>query len=252
MIYLRSRDAKPRAKGMTMMLDKGLDYATFKSLIYDYHELIDMIKFGWGTALLSNRINEKIALCREYAIEPMLGGTLYEYCMITDQMDNFYNLLDSQNIKIVEVSNGAGMIKNSNLMACISFLSQERQVFHEVGRKGAIQSNKMTTNEWITQISEGMLAGASMTILESRESGRAGICDDSGNLKASLINHIVSNYGTAKLIFEAPSSSLQGMLINAYGSDINLGNIDHIDIVGVESLRLGLRYDTLSTNCPIQ
>ena len=61
---------------MTMMLDKGLDYATFKSLIYDYHELIDMIKFGWGTALLSNRINEKIALCREYAIEPMLGGHL--------------------------------------------------------------------------------------------------------------------------------------------------------------------------------
>jgi len=252
MIHFRSRDSKPRAKGITIVLDKGLDYTTFNSLIYDYHELIDVIKFGWGTALLSNRINEKLSLCRQYSIEPMLGGTLYEYCMITDQMDNFNNLLDSQKIKIVEVSNGAGMIKNTNLMASIKSLSKERQIFHEVGLKNPVKSNAMTTTEWITQISEGMHAGASMTILESRESGRAGICDDSGKLKASLTNHIVSNYGTSKLIFEAPSSSLQGLLINAYGPDINLGNVDYIDIVGVESLRLGLRYDTLSTNSPIQ
>ena len=47
------------------------------------------------------------------------------------------------------------------------------------------------------------------------------------------------------LIFEAPLKSQQVWLIKEYGTNVNLGNIAFDNIISLETIRLGLRGDTL-------
>jgi phosphosulfolactate synthase len=46
-------------------------------------------------------------------------------------------------------------------------------------------------------------------------------------------------------MFEAPTKDLQVELIRSVGPAVNLGNIATSDVIGVETLRRGLRGDTL-------
>lgn len=246
MILYPSRASKPRSTGLTMLLDKGLDIRTFEGIINDWHEYIDIIKFGWCTALLSKSFERKVGLCKNFQIEPMLGGTFFEYCSLTHQLNSFYEYLDRYEIKSVEISNGSGQLDFSSLLTSISIFSSDRQVFHEVGLKSSSLSLQMSPMSWVTQIQEGRSAGAHMTILETRESGRSGICSESGSLREDLCDIIVTEFDIRSIIFEAPSSTLQSLLITRYGSDTNLGNISFADILGLETLRLGLRFDTLT------
>jgi phosphosulfolactate synthase len=49
-----------------------------------------------------------------------------------------------------------------------------------------------------------------------------------------------------KLLIEAPNTELQAHLITRIGPDVNLGNIPAAGVIGLETLRLGLRSDTLT------
>ena len=51
-----------------------------------------------------------------------------------------------------------------------------------------------------------------------------------------------------RLLFEAPSTELQTYFVTRVGSDVNLGNIASTDVIGLETLRLGLRADTLTAS----
>lgn len=48
------------------------------------------------------------------------------------------------------------------------------------------------------------------------------------------------------LLFEAPTSALQTHLITRIGPDVNLGNVPAQGVISTETLRLGLRADTLT------
>ncbi len=49
-----------------------------------------------------------------------------------------------------------------------------------------------------------------------------------------------------KLLFEAPTTALQTHMITRIGPNVNLGNVPAQGVIGTETLRLGLRADTLS------
>jgi phosphosulfolactate synthase len=99
---------------------------------------------------------------------------------------------------------------------------------------------------WITYIRQDMEAGATKVILEARESGTSGICRPDGTLRYGLIEEIVeSGVAVEELIFEAPNKTLQTTFIKRLGSDVNLANVPFADAIAIETLRLGLRSDTL-------
>ena len=50
-----------------------------------------------------------------------------------------------------------------------------------------------------------------------------------------------------RLLFEAPTTSLQTYFVTMIGPDANLGNVPAQGVIGLETLRLGLRADTLTT-----
>ncbi len=53
--------------------------------------------------------------------------------------------------------------------------------------------------------------------------------------------------GIDSLLFEAPNTALQTHMITRIGPDVNLGNVPAAGVIGLETLRLGLRSDTLTT-----
>ena len=47
------------------------------------------------------------------------------------------------------------------------------------------------------------------------------------------------------MIFEAPSKNAQAWFVKHFGPEVNLGNIAPEEVIPLETLRLGLRGDTL-------
>ena len=72
------RDPKPREKGLTMIMDKGLSIRQAEDLLSLNHEFIDIIKLGFGTSILTPNISQKIKLYQKNGIIVYPGGTLFE------------------------------------------------------------------------------------------------------------------------------------------------------------------------------
>jgi phosphosulfolactate synthase len=98
---------------------------------------------------------------------------------------------------------------------------------------------------WVEQIERDLQAGAWKVIAEARESGTAGIYRADGEVRTGLIEEIAHAIDPQKLIFEAPRREQQVWLLSHFGTECNLGNIAPADVVSLETLRLGLRSDTV-------
>ena len=59
-LQLPSRNAKPRETGVTMIIDTGMGTNYFNDVIGSNADYVDFVKFGWGTSVVSNNINQKI------------------------------------------------------------------------------------------------------------------------------------------------------------------------------------------------
>jgi phosphosulfolactate synthase len=64
-------------------------------------------------------------------------------------------------------------------------------------------------------------------------------------MRTELIGEIALEIGPVHVIFEAPSKSAQAWFIKQFGPSVNLGNIPPDEVIPLETLRLGLRGDTL-------
>jgi phosphosulfolactate synthase len=99
--------------------------------------------------------------------------------------------------------------------------------------------------QWVEWIKEELADGARKVITEGREGGTAGIYRPTGEMRTGLVDEIVHEVAVADLIFEAPTKSAQAWLIRHLGPSVNLGNIPPDEVIALETLRLGLRGDTL-------
>ena len=98
---------------------------------------------------------------------------------------------------------------------------------------------------WVEEIERDLAAGAWKVIAEARESGTAGIYRPNGEVRTGLIDEIAHAVDVERLIFDAPLARQQVWLLKRFGAECNLGNIAPDDVLSLETLRLGLRSDTL-------
>jgi phosphosulfolactate synthase len=246
LLDLPSRSVKPRRIGLTMAIDGGLPAAAFEDAIASGADYIDVVKFGWGTALVTPGLDRKLACLRDHGIRFYVGGTLFEKFVVQDRFDDFVAWCKRIGADTVEVSNGTIPMSNSAKAAYIRKCSDDFVVISEVGFKDADRSLRLSPSKWVEYISEDLEAGAAHVITEARESGLSGICRPDGELRIGLIEDILcSGIPVEQLIFEAPNKDLQTYFVERVGSDVNLGNIPPDDVIGVETLRMGLRADTL-------
>ena len=245
-LNLPLRQLNPRTKGLTYLIDSGYPLAFYRDVIKSYGSFIDGIKFGWGTAYITKDINEKILLAKEIELSTFVGGTFFEKAFIQNKLDDFLTFISDLGCSCIEVSNGTINMSNREKANIISELSKDFQIISEVGYKDISRSEMMHPAQWIEYIQEDLQAGAVKVITEARETGSSGVCRSNGELRYGLIEEILqSGIDVNDLIFEAPNKKLQTYFIEHIGPNVNLANIPFMDALSLETLRLGLRADTL-------
>lgn len=246
-LRLPSRATKPRGNGLTMVIDGGLTLNLFTDVVSSTPEYIDFVKFGWGTAVVTGGIRQKIDVLREHGIGFYFGGTLFEKFVMQERFDDYKRFCHEYGCEHVEVSNGTIMMSNAEKASYIRKLASDFTVVSEVGFKDPDRSEQLPPSKWVEYINEDLTAGAKLVTLEARESGKSGICRPDGALRFGLIEDVLSaGIADDNLLFEAPSTALQTYFVTRIGPDVNLGNVPASAIIGLETLRLGLRADTLT------
>ena len=229
----------------TMMIDPGLPTGAFTDVIDSHGHLVELVKFGWGTALATKDIDRKTAVLREAGIDFYFGGTLFEHAVWTDQLPDYLALVERTGATHIEVSNGTIPLDQRSKADYVRRMSAHRPVLSEVGYKDADRSALLTPADWVEALREDLDAGAVMVITEARESGRSGIAKADGHMREDVLGAVLDAMDPRLIMFEAPTKDLQVELIRTVGPHVNLGNIASHEVVGVETLRRGLRGDTL-------
>jgi phosphosulfolactate synthase len=245
-LELPGRQVKPRLRGLTMAIDNGIAHRAFADEMSTAAPYIDVVKFGWGTAMVTPDMGRKFEVLRDLGIGYYFGGTLFEKFVRQDRFESFMTLCRLCECRFVEISNGTVPMSNQETAGYIRKCADQFTVLSEVGFKDPARSAELTPEAWVEAIHIDMDAGASLVITEARESGKSGLCRPDGKARPELVDAILgSGLDVDRLLFEAPTKDLQTLFINRLGSDVNLGNIAPSDVIGLETLRLGLRADTL-------
>ena len=239
---LPERTKKPRSKGITMMMDKGLSINQAKEFISVNSKYTDIIKLGFGTSIITPEIKKKIKIYQQNNILVYLGGTLFEAFLIRKQLDDYKRFLDHLGLEMLEVSDGSINIEHEKKCEYINDLSKNFKVVSEVGSK--YENQQDNTKNWKKWIEEEIKSGSWKVITEARESGNIGIFDNNFNIKNKIVDEIIETIDHSHIIWETPKKSQQVWFINKLGQNANLGNISYNDIIPLECIRLGLRSDT--------
>jgi phosphosulfolactate synthase len=225
------------------VIDRGLSIAEVEGLLEVAGECVDVVKLGWGTALVSANLRPKLERYAAHGIPVVLGGTLTELAIRQGRMEGLVDWLRELGLRHVEVSDGTIALEPDDKRELIERLSGEFVVLGEVGNKDA--DFIMAPYVWVEQIQRDLEAGAWKVIMEARESGNAGIYRADGEPRTGLIDEIAHAIDPERLIFEAPLRPQQVWLLKRFGTECNLGNIAPDDVLSLETLRLGLRSDTV-------
>ena len=229
-----------------MAIDKGLPLHYFADVVAAGSDYLDFVKFGWGTSVVDRNVRDKIAVLRSEGVDFYFGGTLFEKYVLQNRFDEFRTMCRSYGCTFVEVSNGTIDLDDAAKADYVGELAKDFSVISEVGSKDQVKSENMAPHKWIGYIEADLDAGAVLVTLETRESGQGGICRPNGELRFGLIEEILASpISVDRLLFEAPNLELQSYFVTRIGPNVNLGNVATTDIIGLETVRLGLRSETL-------
>jgi len=240
---LPPRTPKPRQSGLTHVMDKGLNLREIEGLFDTAGEYVDIVKLGWGTSYVTQNLEKKIALYRSFDTPIVCGGTLFEAVYARGKLDGFKGWLSHFRFSHVEISDGTLEIPRERKLELIADFARDFIVLSEVGSKDA--EVNFAPYLWVQWIMEELEAGAWKVITEAREGGTAGIFRPTGEMRTGLVDEIVHSIDYHDIIFEAPAKSAQAWFVKHFGPEVNLGNIAPEEVIPLETLRLGLRGDTL-------
>jgi phosphosulfolactate synthase len=237
-----SRPVKPRETGFTMVMDKGLSIREVEDLIDSSSDYIDIVKLGWATSYVTNRLKEKIDIYRSAGIPVYFGGTLFEAFYVRNQFEDYKRLLDKYQMTHAEISDGSIDLNHDTKCEIISEISKITTVLSEVGSKDA--NMIIPPSQWVKLMNKELEAGSWKVIGEAREGGNVGLFQSNGDVRSGLIQDIIDQVPADRIIWEAPMKSQQVFFIKVCGANVNLGNISPVEVIPLETIRLGLRSDT--------
>ncbi len=242
------RAAKPRTFGINVVIDKNLGARSLADLLETAGDSIDHIKLAFGTtiALGERAVRDKIQMIRSSQIEVYPGGTLLEAAVFQGVLPEFLRRARDLGFTMVEVSDGTITMtpeQRANVIRCA--LDMGLKVISEVGKKDPRQ--KMPVGAMKAQIAADLALGASYAIIEAREGGKGvGIYDQNGAVDVAELDALVDGLEDLdRIVWEAPQCTQQAYLIERFGPNVNLGNIQPLEVLALEALRCGFRFETL-------
>lgn len=238
------RTAKPRQNGLTMVMDKGLSLRQVEDFLSTSAEYVDIVKLGWATSFVTPHLKEKLLIYKNAGVPVYFGGTLFEAFVVRNQFDDYRRLLDTFDLQYAEVSDGSLDMKQDDKLNYIRTLATQVTVLSEVGSKD--EAKIIPPYKWIQQMNAELDAGAWKVIGEAREGGTVGLFRASGEVRQGLVEEILTQVPPEKILWEAPQKEQQVWFVKLLGANVNVGNIAPSEVIGLETIRLGLRGDTFS------
>ncbi|GAB3027040.1 phosphosulfolactate synthase [Niabella terrae] len=239
---LPERKQQPRNSGLTMVMDKGLSLEEAGFFMSASAPHVDIVKLGFGTAVVTPKLEEKIALYKSHGMAVYFGGTLFEAYLVRNQIQDYIAVCGSLGIDYMEVSDGSIVIPHAEKCGYIEKMTRYGTVLSEVGSKDA--THIIPPYKWIELMRAELEAGSSYVIAEAREAGNVGIYRGSGEVREGLVQEILTQIPEEKIIWEAPQKAQQLYFLELIGCNVNLGNIPPNEVIALEAMRIGLRGDT--------
>src|SRR5436190_9892810 len=232
---------RPGDAGLTHVIDKGLGPRAWEDVLETSGEYISIVKLGWGTAAVTPNLRRKLDVLKDKPV--VIGGTFFEVVFAMNRVDDYKRWLHELGLSHVEISDGTVEVPRQRKLELIAEFARDFTVLSEVGSKDSEVS--FAPYLWAQWIKEELDAGAWKVITEAREGGTAGIFRPSGEMRTGLVDEIAHDIDTDDLVFEAPTKAAQAWFVKQFGPTVNLGNIPPDEVIPLETLRLGLRGDTL-------
>ncbi len=242
----RSR-SKPRATGLTMMMDWGLPIGQQRDWLDLQGPQVDLAKFVVGTARLYDEeyLIRKIELYKEHDVHPFIGGQFLEYVYATQGLAGatpFFEEAKRLGFDAIEVSdNVVPLDAASRQMLIRTAVGCGLEVHGEVGSK----SDETSAAVLIDEANQCFDAGANVVLVEGAEL----LIDGAPNRR--LIAGLREGLDTSRVIFEIIGPwianthhcdvyQLKKFLIEEFGPDVNLANVMPEHVFETEALRVGL------------
>ncbi|MGH8554877.1 MAG: phosphosulfolactate synthase [Gammaproteobacteria bacterium] len=243
------RTTKPRAAGVTMVIDSGVGLGLLRDTLELAGHCIDHWKLSFGTSVFLTKqvLKHKLALLAEHEVLTFPGGTLLEVALVERHCRDYMRHAKTLGFSAVEISDGTipmPALRRRNIIHCA--LDAGLVPITEVGKKDPKQ--QPSAAQIAEQALEDLERGARWVVVEGRESGRAvGIYDAHGQVIDDAVAAISRIMGAAtdRLVWEAPLKEQQTYLIRRFGTNVGLGNIHPDQVLAVESFRCRLRFETL-------
>ena len=247
-LELPLRTVKPRQSGLTMMIDSGMPLVGFTDAISSAGTHIDLVKFGWGTALVTPFIEAKLHVLRDEGIDAYFGGTLFEKFVAAGRFEDYLSFCGHLGVSHVEISDGTIEISPEDRAGYIRRAARDFTVITEVGYKDQTRAGASAAADLAVQARQDLQSGAWLVTAEARESGQSGICRPDGTAREDILDAFaLTGIDWSQLLFEAPTKRLQVYFVGMAGPNVNVGNVAPGDVIGLETLRLGLRSDTFAS-----
>ncbi|WP_127586044.1 phosphosulfolactate synthase [Paenibacillus koleovorans] len=243
------RQRKPRTSGKTMVIDKGLGLNAFEDLLLTAAPYIDMLKLGFGTSPLYPMplLQQKLRMAAIAGVEMMPGGTFLEVAVVQNEVEDCLRMIRQLGFNAIEVSDGTIDMERPLRNELITRGREAGlTVYTEYGKK--YWGSRIELDQLIETVIEDVERGASLVTIEARESGEGvGIFDEHGACRDDMLQSMIQLFpDPSRILWETPQKSQQVHLLKKLGPSVNLGNIAPTDVFSLESLRRGLRSDTLS------
>jgi phosphosulfolactate synthase len=240
---LPGRSQKPRAKGLTMVLDKALGLRGTQDLIETAGSYIDDLKLTFGTSVFYDKrlLEKKIELLRSAGIHVMPGGTMTEIAVWEGVFPAFLKKARQIGFTLIEISDGTIEMSATLRGDLIRRAAEEGfLVITEVGTKDLKHPRASTIlNE---QIHKDLELGASRVVIEAKEAGTATtIYNEQGLVKEEEVGRLIAGLDDLdRIIWEAPIRDQQDYLVARFGPNVNIGNCTPEGVLSLEVLRNGL------------
>lgn len=246
---IETRSHKDPEVGLTMVIDNGLGLAATRDILSVSGRWIDLWKLSFGTSALMPEevLRKKLALIGSTGILAFPGGTLFESAVLHGHGEVFFEKATSLGFAAVEISEGTIDLPTYRRLSSITAaLRAGLTVITEVGKKDPLQ--QPSPRKLAEQALRDLEGGARWVVVEGRESGRSvGVFNKAGRVNMKAVETIARHVGQAldRLVWEAPIKSQQVTFIQRFGPNVSLGNIDPNQVLALEALRSGLRFETL-------
>jgi phosphosulfolactate synthase len=255
-LELPQRTERPRKKGMTMVIDIAW-FGASSPLVAAYRDYIDCVKSTARCLWVDeDLIRENIKIYRDWGIDVQIGGIPYEIAVLQGKQAQYMQRARELGTNIVEVESHAAGLSLQQMKSEVKTLKGEGfKVVGEVGAKWADLDETRPDRDavHVEKVVEKMLqlleVGADHVIWEGMVV-RALLGNRLENKKGQeQLFKVVEAVKQENIIFEMwsargnPNSPLWGWLVQHFGPDVNLGNINVQDISMLETIRRGLSYD---------